>query len=860
MLLTPVTWVIDAAAQPPDKKPPLEEEETPAKRVKPRKPPPRVPDDDEAQPAPAKPADKNSPLTISVLAEAAKQTDLAPEARKLFQGLAIPFDRMTLDGRDKIVAPIASYWGSGDKIPKTISLQFLDLDKGTLAPPHSVPGKEISGVEPFEKIALDSVEAYLQAHPVREPPEARTPVGRVQKLQVAEKALAAVVRFHESARESRRRDGDGWDALKNRLSGRLLAVQLEQLRALADTANWKDAFILADRLKVYRDPKTQAEFAKPLAQLVNQSLQQGDFPQVHIRLKALEDLFPSSSVTEPIREKLRKEAADRLEKARSEKSPARSLELLNQAEQIWPSAESRTYRRELSKGTLAILGVGVRDLPKLCSPGFAQTDVEKLAVDLMFESLVKPVWDPVFGQLLEPGLAVGRPRVIPLGREFKISPEAYWADGNRVTAMDVKGTVELLRTPGWPGYRPTWAQLIAEPPPITDASQVSVTLQQGYLVPLSLMTFKVLPSPSGAQVRPDSVEFARHPVGSGPFQLPERGADRAAGEEEEVRFTANPFYRRSGKGDQPYIRDIRFFRSKDPVTDMSVGKLHLLLEPSLEDLKRFNSLANAKVYALPNRRIYFLAVNHRNPTLQNTELRKALAHAIDRNTILNDRFRAGLKWDTVPHRALNGPFPPGSWACQGPPKLRADLYEKGLASRFKSTGSGLTLTLKYPSDDPVVEKACEDIRDQVLKNAGIQLQLLARPARQLRTEVEDQFDYELAYCHFDYGSDAYWLWPLFNTDARALESGGGNYLGYQNDSDLQKKFRQAMSHREFASVQGFQRDIHVLFYQKMPLIPLWQLDTLLVVSQDLKAVGIDPQSVDPLHLFANIAEWKLENK
>jgi len=80
--------------------------------------------------------------------------------------------------------------------------------------------------------------------------------------------------------------------------------------------------------------------------------------------------------------------------------------------------------------------------------------------------------------------------------------------------------------------------------------------------------------------------------------------------------------------------------------------------------------------SVPNRRIYFLAVNHANPILgRNPALRLAIAHAINREAILNACFRAELS--PAPHRSLNGPYPPASWAFN--PELKAELYNLGLA-------------------------------------------------------------------------------------------------------------------------------------------------------------------------------------
>src|SRR5581483_7976490 len=68
----------------------------------------------------------------------------------------------------------------------------------------------------------------------------------------------------------------------------------------------------------------------------------------------------------------------------------------------------------------------------------------------------------------------------------------------------------------------------------------------------------------------------------------------------------------------------------------------------------------SKADVLPSRRIYFLAVNHAVPELggaNGLEVRKLLAHGIQRDAILTECFRAGF---AEYHKPLTGPFPPGT--------------------------------------------------------------------------------------------------------------------------------------------------------------------------------------------------------
>src|SRR5262249_10535589 len=137
----------------------------------------------------------------------------------------------------------------------------------------------------------------------------------------------------------------------------------------------------------------------------------------------------------------------------------------------------------------------------------------------------------------------------------------------------------------------------------------------------------------------------------------------------------------------PQIREVRFFECKDPVADFAhpSAPLHLLLDAQPQDFARFKQAKVNLRPTLPSRRIYFLAVNHREPLLADVLLRRALAAGIDRARLLADYFggaappfrSAALMGWSVPlpsppagmskqaralHHTLNGPFPAGSWA------------------------------------------------------------------------------------------------------------------------------------------------------------------------------------------------------
>src|SRR5262249_52364449 len=134
-----------------------------------------------------------------------------------------------------------------------------------------------------------------------------------------------------------------------------------------------------------------------------------------------------------------------------------------------------------------------------------------------------------------------------------------------------------------------------------------------------------------------------------------------------VVFLANPSYSaRAGKNNLPRIREIHFVRCDDPVKDFGKGddkrSIDLYANPTADQIKALRANPSLVITPTkPNRRIYFLAVNHLKPALKNENVRRALAHAINREKILDECFRGDLGKET--HHSLNGPFPARSWAC-----------------------------------------------------------------------------------------------------------------------------------------------------------------------------------------------------
>jgi ABC-type transport system substrate-binding protein len=621
-------------------------------------------------------------------------------------------------------------------------------------------------------------------------------------------------------------------------------------------------------------PGEQKIIAQPLADLILADLKRNpkEKKKFEERLRQMQERFPDNEALDAPAKELQAQADPLIAKVKKELESAgpKNIEsigkLLNEAEEAAPNnTEVRDLRLQLNDQH-PTLRVGVRELPSQMSPALARGDSDLRAVELMFESLVNLHSDDKGGSRWEPGLAEGPPRMIPRGRQFQLALNGKWSNGKRIWAGDVRETVSLLKEGKMASRPPVWGDLL-EPVSVGEASRVNLRLLQGWLDPLALMNFKIVPSGSA----PESPAFAAHPIGSGPFKCKtDQETDEDDGRKCKI-FVANPNYvSRPGKTALPHIEEIHFILYNDAVKEMKhriSNRCDMMLDLTAQDEANLQKAADALHIRLPapavvNRRIYFLAVNNRRFGLANPAFRLALASAIDRDTLLDKYFRAGQPL----HTALNGPYPAKSWACNPnftqtkDNKQTLDPFNvvKAKANMALAGKDGIQnpiLKLEYPEGDPAVKRAMEELCEKVNAPISVTLKPVGVPDAELRRDVETTYSYDLAYYHYDFPDDVYWLGPLLEPRGGP---GGQNYLGY--NGDLIGLVRDATQCRDFPEVRKYTYLLHDKFLnEEMPFIPLWQLDALSAVSS---RVEIPPTNLpfDPVRVFTDVEQWKLNGK
>jgi ABC-type oligopeptide transport system substrate-binding subunit/tetratricopeptide (TPR) repeat protein len=812
------------------------------------------------------------------LARAAREAK-HPAVKELFEKLAAPYDEVTqakttvtVDGLPASggkwhVAPLPDYITDLKSYKNRLTLHIIDSEGKELST-QTVTPRSLVEIRYHEQIALEEVKKFLKATEwlSRLPTDNLRHLSHFDQLVAADQALSAVFRFHRSAREREVRKGDAWNPVERELRRELLNVQLEQLKELTRFRAWDQAFTLTRRLAdTYTDPEDHKLIAKPLAELVKEAIQDTTYTQDKMkeareRLHKIEERFPGS--TKAVSAGLREQAKNMFQRAmelRKEKRQAEALELLKKAEDLCPDLPNlRAYRIEMDDA-FPILRVSMRELPRYLSPARAFTDSERRCVDLLFESLVNLLPDERGAMYYEPSLAVGRVRLTPLGRQFVLPHKASWSDGRQLNVGDLRFTLDLLKKGEGNGRCAAWGDLLDVFKAGSDPCRVKVSLRQGFLDPLSVMSFKLLPA--RPRPHPTSEAFAERPISSGPFLF---GGHESENNRTFVSFPANPYYGvRIDKSGLPRLKQIRVFASPDPVKAAADGAVNfdLLLDLTAEQAAalRGNYEVPMPSETVPNRRIYFLAVNHRNPMLAKADMRLALARAIPREVLLDEHFRKGLGRKV--HKAISGPYPARSWACNPAlvnreDKTSQDCYDKPAAQAkwsavWRTLGvKEARLKLKYPAGDRLLAAAMTDLCERVNKELqGIHLTPEECAPHALRADVEETHSYELAYYWYDFPDESLWLKPLLGPNG---PGGSENYLGYSGK--LVSVIETATGMRYFKEVRDFAHAIHrQVLDSEMPIIPLWQLDPLYAYRKG--RLKLPP--LDPLRVFAQSELWRV---
>jgi peptide/nickel transport system substrate-binding protein len=348
-----------------------------------------------------------------------------------------------------------------------------------------------------------------------------------------------------------------------------------------------------------------------------------------------------------------------------------------------------------------VLREGVVGIPESITPVTARTRSERTLVGLVFSGLVR--LGP--GTSYQPDLAESW-SVDETGRvwTFTIRPDAVWHDGEPVVAEDVVFTINALKSPDAAGAGAgAWADVGVE---AVGEKMVRLTLGTAIGGALALATQPLLPAHLLTDIPLADLatsDFARLPVGSGPFALTDLDGQRAAlvpasGVLPPVVENPSASAAASPAGDS-LATPLPQFTAGPPAPNLDGLEVHFyaddaalaaalrngevdaaagLTTGTLESLASDATLTR-EVYPTTTLSTVLLNLRPSHKELRDPRVRKALLAAIDRDTLIADV----LGGNATRADAL---VPPTSWAYDATSAATVAYDAKAAAKALQGAG------------------------------------------------------------------------------------------------------------------------------------------------------------------------------
>ena len=298
---------------------------------------------------------------------------------------------------------------------------------------------------------------------------------------------------------------------------------------------------------------------------------------------------------------------------------------------------------------------------------------------------------------------------------FHLREGVYFSNGQPFTALDVQHTFMSIIDPDFAAPIRglfNWIDTID----IIDPHTVQFNLLFPFAPILSNMDRGIVPHNAD-----EMDDFGMNPIGTGPYMLAYLSRGNRAVVEANPRFW----------GDAPRTRSIEYFIIPDNTTRtaaLEAGDIDLIHSPlSPHDIERLRGDARFTVTEMPGLAKTFLNFNQLAPSLSDVNVRRAIAHMVDRDTIANSIYRgmdapaqSGLLPGTWAYSSAvtNFPFDP----ARGQEILTEAGFTMGGDGFFQRDGQRLTVQLSTHTEDPNRMQAIEFIQSILIAN-GIDAQV-----------------------------------------------------------------------------------------------------------------------------------------
>lgn len=617
--------------------------------------------------------------------------------------------------------------------------------------------------------------------------------------------------------------------------------------------------------------------ARAFATRVEEAVSNEDYAYGRKILHDLQTIAPSDSQIRVLTNRFQTRARDLASQA-ERTAGAERLDNLTHALRVWPTLEGAAQPFENAFRELPTLDVGVLDVPRPVAP-WIRSPASKRITPLLYRPILLDESEEAL--LGEPaGQIAASVELGDLGRrlEIRLKRGIRWSDDTRsLSTIDIVRALSDRAQPRSPSYNARWANLL-ERIETPDADAVTVRLNRAPVSPQIWLTVPVGPAHASWDGRVSiNNSDERLPVGDAMFVF-DSGSDdsltllathggRQAARGEPAPVASESEAEAESKSPAPpsgtpavtsrlpdpkilRIKEVRLKNADEIMHALERGEISLMEHVPADRVATLALMNGIQWghYRLPS--LHSLAVDGRNPLLQSRSLRRAIAYAIDRKALLEEKvLRHKLDEVNLPS---DGAFTVESYAnAPGVEPLDYNiLLSKMLvaAAQRELSQSKFKFTLEYPSI-PEAQTAAPEIAD-MLKKVGIDIELIERSPTELEQGLRAGRRFDLAYRINRCSEPVYQVGSILCPGYDAPpDSAGLASLASPRITQLLLELEHAP---EWVSARQLVTRIDREVRDELPIIPLWQLQDHYAWRDRLKG----PQEVMD-NLYQNIETWEI---
>jgi peptide/nickel transport system substrate-binding protein len=490
-------------------------------------------------------------------------------------------------------------------------------------------------------------------------------------------------------------------------------------------------------------------------------------------------------------------------------------------------------RRRTSDTFVIGLGDNVRTIDPLGSPSVDAAS-ERVRT-LMFNSLVKK--DEKFDYTGELASNILRSDD-GLTFTFTLRDGVKFHDGRALSSADVKYSLELVFTSnfaksasffeGTGENKRSYIKSVDAP----DARTIVLTLTKPWVGLLSnLVPLAIIPK--------DSYESQKtHPLGSGPFKFVSYDNTQQVCDVE-----AFPEYWEGA----PKLQKVRVRVISDMnalQSELQAGRVDIAPMPTslLPDaVKRLEQDPNLQVKVFSGSNLVLLTLNTSSPPIANLKVRQAIAHAIDRESLIRDLVLGygKIAHSIIPEEAWA--YTPGTTYSYDPARAKQLLDEAGFPD---PDGDGPKMRFAKPviykvSGSSIAGRQYANVIQNQLKNVGIPVEIQTPEANTLFDELR-RGNFQIAYSQWVGGNqDPIFYKDLFATSEIPTEARAARNRSRYSNPELDPLLEEAVNTFDRQKGKELYTRIQEIVSRDVPVVPMWYQANIVIAKKKVGNIQVN---------------------